>query len=269
MGGTFGKVSTAVAMKDLIKRLADERIEALRPRDSYGTVVEATQLLGETSMAVVTLEDGSEVRLPCPGVSPLPGERVRISGPTGDRYISEQVTGYPLKVPGQGFTWNGRDFLATEWNANWGIWDYTFAGWEWQTDGATDPTLGNGVNRSTYQFRGNYVKLHLDIEWGSTTTRGGNGTWRWTLPIGYPAKPGSLWSGTAHFLQSGVQWHGGLTSTIDNRTGNPGADTLVIQSGQNFVGANYPVPFATSMPAGSRIVADIDYEPDLSVIYLD
>lgn len=84
----FGDFSFSLYMRDTIQRLAEERIEALRPRYRYGTVSSIDRvnrkcgvtLNGETAPVIVNM--GS--------IQPaVIGQTVRVEGLRGDRFITD------------------------------------------------------------------------------------------------------------------------------------------------------------------------------------
>lgn len=88
----FDELEFAMRMRDVIRKIVSEEIEAIRPKCTYGTVVSIDSvnhqcdvtLLGDTS--VITVKMGS--------IQPTDvASIVRVEGLPGDRYIQDVMTG--------------------------------------------------------------------------------------------------------------------------------------------------------------------------------
>lgn len=256
---SFGDYKTAAQFRDLVKEIVRGELRSQRPTATYGTVT-ATGF----GLAQVLLPDGTSPILPCPGFIPTVGERVRIAGESGDRFVDRQITGAPLVQYAELIVNNdGESVVMDSLIGPPDAWDPV-----WSGSAANHPSYGNAVKRSHYKWGPTSVRLHLDIEWGSTTDRGSNTTyWNFTLPI--DATPNHIFTGTGAVLIEGIAWEVGFTALIDNRASSPTQNTLIMMredsatNNYTHFGANYPRAFADSYPTGSRFVADIEYTPDV------
>jgi hypothetical protein len=80
----------------------------------------------------------------------------------------------------------------------------------------TNPTLGNGTLTGAYKQIGKTVFVRVKLSWGSTTT-GGSGDWRFSLPVTAASADGIQFPCT--MLDNGVHWYEGtVNGTYANNT---------------------------------------------------
>lgn len=88
---TFADYSLATQMRDVITQIATKVIEDLRPRDVFAKVV--TIDAANARCEVQFRGEPDTVFVPMGTIRPsVVGQRVRISGPKGDRFISDVVS---------------------------------------------------------------------------------------------------------------------------------------------------------------------------------
>lgn len=120
----FEEYATAAKFRDLVTRIAEDTVERLRPRYRYATV----KTIGTNTATVQFPGEDSEVTVGMGAIKPSAiGQRVRIHGVQGERYIAD-VLGRPALDPGTsaglrgqyaltggGFVqWNGSDLRWTQ-----------------------------------------------------------------------------------------------------------------------------------------------------------
>lgn len=90
MGG-FDKQKVALSMRDVIRQIARDEVERLRPRYRYATVVEIDE--GGVRARVTFAEQDEPIWLPVWGDMPAVDDLVRIEGIVGDRYVATGAFG--------------------------------------------------------------------------------------------------------------------------------------------------------------------------------
>lgn len=121
-----------------------------------------------------------------------------------------------------------------------GAWASYAVAW---TSSGTAPALGNGTMVAYYKRDGNTVFYRVRLVWGTTTT-GGTGTWRFSLPFTGVALT-SVYSGHAYYLDSGTtEGFNTLTPAIFG----PSATYAAMRNNTGGAGvtATSPITWATS-----------------------
>lgn len=80
----FDDLGFAARFRDWVILLIGKQIDILRPRPRYGTVASVN---GTVECTVVFDGETEAVAVALFGVVPTVGQRVRVAGPTGDRYV--------------------------------------------------------------------------------------------------------------------------------------------------------------------------------------
>ena len=108
------------------------------------------------------------------------------------------------------------------------------------TAATTNPTLGNGTLTGAYKQIGKTVFVRVKLSWGSTTT-GGSGDWRFSLPVTAASADGIQFPCT--MLDNGVNWYEG---TVNGAYANNTTYSVIIAKATNQAysgGVNATLPF--------------------------
>jgi hypothetical protein len=108
----------------------------------------------------------------------------------------------------------------------------------WTAEGATQPTLGNGVLKGRYVQMGKTVTATVFLGIGSTTVVTGTSTWRFTLPV--TAADSQLLIGVATILDAGTDNILAAASAVNTTT------VAIIGEAINVVSGNTPMVWATN-----------------------
>lgn len=92
---------------------------------------------------------------------------------------------------------------------------------QWTTSG-TAPTLGNGILYGNYSQMGPWIDCSIYLELGSTTS-GGTGEWRFSLPKIAANAPGGRgsnrqWLGNVWALNTGTAYYVGVSMATESST---------------------------------------------------
>jgi hypothetical protein len=79
----------------------------------------------------------------------------------------------------------------------------------WSSQSNPQPVLGNGSLTGFYKVIGKTVFVRVKLNWG-TTTSGGTGDWRFSLPINAASSDGVQFP--CSMLDNGVNWYAGIVN---------------------------------------------------------
>lgn len=112
-----------------------------------------------------------------------------------------------------------------------------------------DGSIGNGTIRGVYRRDGDSIDLVIKMTWGSTTS-GGSGTFRWSLPVGLNADPSKIPINEFPGELYGAIFLTDNSTATNNRAGAPEAATSsalsILPDGDTSVTATTPFTWATS-----------------------
>jgi hypothetical protein len=79
----------------------------------------------------------------------------------------------------------------------------------WSSQSNPQPVLGNGSLTGFYKVIGKTVFVRVKLNWG-TTTSGGTGDWRFSLPVNAASSDGVQFP--CSMLDNGVNWYAGIVN---------------------------------------------------------
>ena len=79
----------------------------------------------------------------------------------------------------------------------------------WSSQSNPQPVLGNGTITGNYTTIGKTVFVRVKLNWG-TTTSGGTGDWRFTLPVNAASPDGVQLP--CSILDNGINWYTGIVN---------------------------------------------------------
>lgn len=135
----------------------------------------------------------------------------------------------------------------------------------WGTEGATPPTLGNGLVTCRYRHVGYTVEFVVFLRTG-TSTNGGAGNWTWTLPVACQSGLVGTWPVYGWLYNSGtvVQMIGGRITASSNKISNvTDADKATLSGSYNLnvnseltLAGTYEAMTAKPLPALAALEGD-------------
>jgi hypothetical protein len=79
----------------------------------------------------------------------------------------------------------------------------------WTSSSSPQPSIGNGTLTGNYKLIGKTAFIRVKLNWG-TTTSGGTGDWRFSLPVNAASSDGIQFP--CSMLDNGINWYVGIVN---------------------------------------------------------